>query len=114
MPGGMIMPVKCIRLAISKLCRKQEGAAIPDTAVFMIGIVIITLIVVYCTSGNGNAAANPSTYKSGPGTFSPITELDANRDNNTERVYSTVRGAIADLDNAFSENKSISMQYNPK
>ena len=105
------MPVKCIRRAISKLCKKQNGAAIPETLIFLIGIIVITMIIIYCTSGSGNADTNPSTYKSGPGAFSPITELDANRDNNPERVYSTVRGAIADLEGSASDNKSLSMQY---
>jgi hypothetical protein len=114
MPGGVIMPVKCIRRAISKLCSEQNGSAIPDTAIILVGIVIITMIVVYCTSGIGNAGANPSTFKSGPGTFSPITELEANHNDNPERVYSVVKGAIADLDSRVSDNRSPSMPYDQK
>ena len=107
------MPVKSIRRAISGLCRKQNGATIPETAIFLIGVIVITMIVIYCTSGNGSASTNPSTFKPSPGTFSPITDLEANRDNNPERVYSTVKGAIADL-NSRTENTTPGGQYNLK
>jgi hypothetical protein len=110
----MIMPVKCIRHAISELCRKQNGAVIPDTAVFLIVIVVISAIVIFFTSGIGNAGANPATYKTGPGTLSPIGDLEANRDDNPERVYSVVKGAIADMDKVVSDNRSFSMPYEPK
>jgi hypothetical protein len=107
---------------VSELCRGQKGEA-PLAILFPLGILTIGLIVIYTVFGstlysanqdNANASSNPATYQAGPGAFSPITDLEKNNGQNHERAYSTVKGAIADLNSTSTDNMSLNEQYKRK
>ena len=117
------MPVKCIYKSVSELCKVQKGAVSPATILFLIGVIAVGLVAVYvvfsstlfsASAASGSTDANQATFKTGPGAFAPITDLEKKRDLNPERVYSTVKGAIADLNSTSVDNMSLNDQYNRK
>jgi hypothetical protein len=117
------MPDKCIYKSVSELCSGQKGAASPATILFLIGIIVVGMVVVYAVFGttlfSANAAsmstdANQAAYKPGPGAFTPIADIANSQTQNHERAFSTVKGAIADLNNTSTDNMSLNEQYNRK
>ncbi len=117
------MPFKRLHKSISQLCSGQKGATTPLTLLFPLGILTIGLIVIHAVFGSAwfssdqdsaNASSNPATYQAGPGTFSPITDLEKTNVQSHGRVYSTVKGAIADLNNSNTDNMSLNGLSNKK
>ena len=116
------MPFKCLNKFVSELCSGQKGEA-PLTILFPLGILAIGLIVIYTVFGStlysanqdgANASSNPAAYQAGPGVFSPVTDLEKFNEQTHKRAYSTVKGAIADLNSSNTDNMSLNEQYNRK
>jgi hypothetical protein len=63
---------------------------------------------------SANASNNMSAFKPGPGAFTPIADIANSQTQNHERAFSTVKGAIADLNNTSTDNMSLNEQYNRK
>ena len=113
-PEEKIVPFKCLHKFVSELCCGQKGEA-PLAILFPLGILTIGLIVIYAVFGsalycanqdNATASNNPANYQAGPGVFSPITDLEKNPEQNRTRVFSTVKGAISDLNSTGTDNTS--------
>lgn len=116
------MPVNYLKTSISRLYKDQDGIAFKDIAMLLASLTIVSIIVTYVFLGGSIFASsqdvtelsNPSNYITSPDVFSPITELEKKHHANPERVYSMVRGAIADLENSQSDNVCIYSQLNQK
>ncbi|MBN1374585.1 MAG: hypothetical protein JXA01_00360 [Dehalococcoidia bacterium] len=107
------MSFKHIKNATSMFFKDQQGMTFTEIALVLIGITIASIAVSFITLGtslftvdasSGNINST-SSYKISSGAFSPITELEKQHLNNPERIDSTVKGAIADLE-SFTDNKT--------
>ncbi|MCX6006625.1 MAG: hypothetical protein NTZ34_05095 [Chloroflexi bacterium] len=105
------MPFKCVYNFVSELCNGQKGEA-PLAILFPLGILAIGFIVLYAVFGStlysanqdsATAGNNPAIYQAGPGAFSPVTNLEKFTEQNHERAYSTLKGAIADLNSTNTD-----------
>jgi hypothetical protein len=123
MPDTKYRPVKRIRRSIPEQFSNQSGAAFTETMMILIGITMASIVVSFIFLGTSwfsadasstNINNSPAAFKPATGAFTPMADLEANHDRNPQRVYSTVRGAIADLDNAGSENYTPVTSIIPK
>jgi hypothetical protein len=121
-PEEEIVPFKCLHKFVSELCCGQKGEA-PLAILFPLGILTIGLVVLYTVFGstlysanqdNANASSNPANYQTGPGVFSPITDLEKDPKQNSESVFSNVKSAISDLSSTDTDNTSLNKQNNKK
>jgi len=94
---------------------RQKGQAFPETVIVLISVVVVSLVVSFAVFGPSLFSAdrgpeiltqNPDAYKSSPEAFSPITDLEKNGPEHPERAFSTVKGAISDLESSSAGNTS--------
>lgn len=98
--------------------KDQQGMTFTEIALVLIGITIASIAVSFITLGTSLFSANANSgnlnsansYKISSGAFAPITELEKQYLNNPERIDSTVKAAITDLENTTSENITASGQ----
>jgi hypothetical protein len=100
----------------------QSGKAFTETVLVLISITVVSLVVSFVFLGStwfspAASATNlgtPGNFQASPGAFTPIKDLESGSVKNPDRVYSTVKSAIADFNNGDTDNTSLHQQYNPK
>ena len=100
-----MIPGKYIRTALKRLLKDQSGTAFKEIVLILGGIAVVSIVVTVVFNGGslfspGKApASNPSAYAPGPGAFTPVSQIENDPTKYSERVYSTVKGAITDMEN---------------